>query len=352
MLRTVFAAALLFCAASALLWAAPAWAAEPIGLVTGPKTGTYIAIGRDVAAVAAKAGVEVEVKPSEGSVDNIKRINSKENAGLGIVQSDVLGFLARSQKADTRRMAADLRMVMPLYQEEVHVLARKEVTDMRQLNGKRVVAGEDGSGHMLTAVNIMALLGVAPAQIIRSAPPQGVLALLEGQADAVFFVGGKPVKIFQNLEQLKSEDGARYQQFLNDVHFLPLSDAKLLEEYHPAELTPEDYGFIHERVPTVSATAVLVAHDFSPSSSHPRPERCESVRKLAHALKTALPQLKESRHPKWKEVSGGIDTPLWKKDSCAWGKPADAKKTEKKKTKPAKKRSRLTPDQRRVAYQR
>src|SRR5271165_5313491 len=66
-----------------------------IGMVTGPKTGTYITFGKDIAKEAAKEGIKVNVFDSKGSVENIQRITSKEKVGLAIVQSDVLGFLRR-----------------------------------------------------------------------------------------------------------------------------------------------------------------------------------------------------------------------------------------------------------------
>src|SRR4051812_38999577 len=89
----------------------PASADEALGIVTGPKTGTYYAFGKDIAQVAGKAGIDVDIKQSEGSIDNIKRINSSENAALGIVQSDVLGFLSRSKSPESMRMANNLRMI-------------------------------------------------------------------------------------------------------------------------------------------------------------------------------------------------------------------------------------------------
>src|SRR5471032_3171362 len=98
-------AALIVCALMVLPGAAQA--DDAIGIVTGPKTGTYYAFGKDIEQVAGRTGIHVNVKPSEGSVDNIKRINSSENAALGIVQSDVLGFLSRSKSAESVRMASN-----------------------------------------------------------------------------------------------------------------------------------------------------------------------------------------------------------------------------------------------------
>jgi hypothetical protein len=42
-------------------------------------------LGRDVAGVAKAAGLDILVKESQGSIDNVKRMDSQENAALGIV---------------------------------------------------------------------------------------------------------------------------------------------------------------------------------------------------------------------------------------------------------------------------
>lgn len=297
-----------------------------VGMVTGPKTGTYIAIGRDIAKVAADNGIRLDVKESDGSIANIKRINSTENAALGIVQSDVLGFLSRSDNPDTVRIASNLRMVLPLYKEEVHVLARKGIKDFSGLKGKRVVVGEEGSGHMLTAVNLLSMMDIKVGDTIRMTAPEGVVAVLQDEADAVIFVGGKPVRLFKNMEELKDKDNAKFAELLNEVHFLPLNEPRMLEEYQAADITPTDYAFVKESVPTIAVTAVLVSFDFSSAVSGEKKERCRMLRRLADSVRTHLDTLKASGHPKWKEVSLTDDVGIWQKDRCSWPDPAEEKR--------------------------
>lgn len=294
---------------------APAHADEPLGLVTGPKTGTYYIFGKDIAQAAAKAKITVDVKSSEGSIDNIKRINSSENAALGIVQSDVLGFLSRSQNPDSVRMASNLRMIFPLHNEEVHVFARKTIRSFKELAGKRVVVGEEGSGHMLTAINLFSMNGIEPGQIERMSPAQGVVAVLKGEMDAAIFVGGKPVRLFKNLEDLTLPENQKYTSMLQQVHFLPLDAPKMLEEYKPAVITHDDYNFVLRDVPTVSVQAVMISYDFSKANN---PKRCEQLAQLAKAIRDELPNFKAKAHAKWKDVNLDANTALWQKDSCAW----------------------------------
>jgi TRAP transporter TAXI family solute receptor len=297
----------------------------PIAIVTGLKTGTYYIFGRDIAEMAKKAGIEVEPKPSEGSIDNIKRINSDENATLGIVQSDVLGFLGRSKNPDSMRMASNLRMVFPFYNEEVHVLARKDIKDFKDLEGKKVAIGEEGSGNMLTSINLFSMMNINPAETRKIPSAQGVVAVLKGEIDAAIFVGGKPVRLFKNLEDLTLPENQKYASMLENVHFIPMASPKMLEEYKPAEITPSDYSFVKEPVPTIAVQAILVTYDFSQSDNN---KRCEQLGKFAKALREGLPLLKETGHPKWKEVNLDANVNIWKKDSCAWPGVAPVKSEE------------------------
>jgi TRAP transporter TAXI family solute receptor len=296
------------------VFAYPAFSEEGLGIVTGPKTGTYYAIGKEIAQTAAKSGIEIDVKPSEGSIDNIKRINSSEKASLGIVQSDVLGFLSRSKNPDSMRMASNLRMVFPFYNEEVHILAKKSIHEFSDLRGKKIAIGEDGSGNMLTAINLFSMMNVAPAEMQKIPPAAGVVAVLKGDIDAVIFVAGKPVRLFKNLEDLSLPENKQYAPMMAELHFVPLDNPKMLEEYKPASITHADYSFVKDDVKTIAVQAVLISYDFSSGNK----KRCELLGALAKNIRDNLPELKEKGHPKWKEVNLDADTGIWKKDACAW----------------------------------
>ncbi|MFW0777795.1 MAG: TAXI family TRAP transporter solute-binding subunit [Rickettsiales bacterium] len=307
-----------------VLWSVSVQAEQPLGIVTGPKTGTYYAFGKDIAAIMNKPHIEIEVKESEGSIDNIKRINSAENAGVGIVQSDVLGFLSRSKNPDSIKMAENLRMIFPFYNEEIHVLARKEVTDFSQLAGKNVSIGEDGSGNMLTAINLLSIMNVEPKETRKMPPAEAVVAVLKGELDAVIFVGGKPVRLFKNLEDLKLAENKKYAGMLDQVHFLPMASPKMLEEYRPAKITSADYNFVSKPVPTIAVQAVMVSYSFKGANK----ERCGQIKKLSQAIRKNLGELKTKGHSKWKEVDLDAGSSLWKKDECAEDVKADNEKKE------------------------
>ncbi len=288
---------------------------SPMGMVTGSPTGTYIRFGREIAEVGKRAGLEIVVKESEGSLDNIRRLVRKENAAMGIVQSDVLGFLARSDEAVMRRIAAQLRLIFPFYNEEVHLFARRDIQRFEDLAGKRVVVGTPKSGNWLTATNLLRLLNVKPAERLELPPPEGVSEVLSGKADAMFYVAGKPVQLFANMNDL--QQNPQHAALLKNVHFVPLEDPRILKEYGPAAIAPSDYAWFTTPIKTVAVQAVLISFDFSDRGSTYHRARCEQLAQLGQVVRDHLPALKQNGHPKWKEVDLEKEMTIWKRDACS-----------------------------------
>jgi TRAP transporter TAXI family solute receptor len=288
-----------------------------MGMVTGPTTGTQIQFGRDIAGVAKTAGLDILVKESQGSIDNIKRMDSQENAALGIVYADVLNYLSRSESPAMRQVASRLRLIFPLYFAEAHLLARRSIQTLGDLQGKRVIAGESGSGTWLTTMNLLQLTGVKPAELLNMPPLQGVTAVLKGEADALFFVAGKPVTLFTQVGHLI--DKPEFAPLLANVHFVPLDDPRLLREYAPAKISPTDYDWMTGEVSTIAVKAVLMSFDFSGKQSPYFAQRCRQLATLGEAIRTHLDQLRQTGHPKWKDVNLNETVGLWKLDRCSRG---------------------------------
>jgi uncharacterized protein len=289
--------------------------ADSIGMVTGSKTGTYIQFGQDIAKLAQQAGLDILVKESEGTIDNIRRLVSAENAALGIVQSDVLGFLGRSVDPQVRRISEQLRLLFPFYNEEVHLFARTKVRRFEDLAGQRVVVGTQGSGNWLTSHNLLRLLNVQPAEAIELPPPEGVSAVLKGEADAMFYVAGKPVKLFTNILELQNDP--RYGSLVQDVHFVPLNHATIRREYVASSIGPNDYAWIKETVPTAAVKAVLISFDFSDRRNLYHRLRCDQLATLGRVVRENFAVLQRTGHPKWQEVDLDQEIGIWKYDACS-----------------------------------
>lgn len=299
------------------------WCAEPVGMVTGSPTGTYYQFGRDIAEVAAKDGLRIEVKPSAGSLANIERMNSKENAAFGIVQSDVLGYLKRDSTLN-RELAQRLRVIFPFYLEEVHVLAKGDIRSLRDLNGKRVAIGMEGSGTWLTAKNLFKLLRIAPSEELLLGTEDAELKLIGGDLDAMLYVAGKPVKAFEPLGRMAAAaNDPVARNAVAGLHFVPASpvdDAQVFAEYDESSIGPADYPWLKSEVPVAAVRAVLVGFDFSTCQSAYCKKRCSELKTLGNAIRDNLETLQSgAHHPKWQQVSldAGMQVRGWQIDVCS-----------------------------------
>jgi len=287
-----------------------------IGMVTGSKTGTYIKVGQDIADSARAYGVDIQVKESGGSLDNIRRMNSRENAGFGIVQSDVLGYMQRSNDPALVKVADRLRMVFPLYNEEVHIFANKSIRSLSDLNGRSVSIGKDGGGTWMTATNLFGIVGVRPAQIHNWDNAKAAAAVLDGNLDAMFYVAGKPVTFFEKVGQLANNP--EYSDRFRNVHFVPVSDPAVLNEYATSSIGPSDYPWISEKSAAVAVKAMMVSYDFSSRRNTYYAMRCDQLGQISNALYADIDRLRTGGStPKWMEVDLNASIGNWKRDSCS-----------------------------------
>lgn len=289
-----------------LLLAFPA-AAQDGNIVTGGPSGTYIQIGRDLAALGAECGIGLTVRESAGSIENMNAVRDRRATQLGIVQSDVLEYF-RTFAADDpalRRAAQGIRIAFPLYNEEVHVLARREIGSLADLAGKRVATGTEGSGTRLTADLVLDLAQVEPGERMALAPADALPALLEGRVDALFYVVGAPAELFRSADI----DPERF-------HLLPMTDPVLRAVYTPVEVAAGTYPFMTEAVPVVAVKAVLVTYDFQPGKNAYQAASCRMVADMSHMILTRFDELKATGHPKWKAVDVKDLPPGWEVSAC------------------------------------
>jgi len=287
---------------------------KSIGMVTGSKTGTYYRFGQEIADKAVRSGLDIIVKESEGSIANIERLISSENAGFAMVQSDVLSFLKRSTDPGMRKTAGKLRLIYPFYKEEVHIFANKDIRKFEDIQGKRLVLGVERSGNWLTSNNLLHITGVEPKEKMYLKPPEAVVAVLKGDADAMVYVVGKPASLFTNLEEVKSS----YPQLFEKVNFVPLDDPKIVKHgYVSAEITSDDYPWFNDKIQTVAVKALLVCFDFSSRRDNYYRMRCDQLYKLDEAIRNNINELKQTGHPKWKEVNLDEKIESWEWDACS-----------------------------------
>ncbi|MEI9996317.1 MAG: TAXI family TRAP transporter solute-binding subunit [Rhizomicrobium sp.] len=187
-------------------------------ILTGSTGGTYFPVGQLIAgllshppgvdrcegdSVCGPPGLIITARTSEGAVANVLAVNAGR-AESGLAQGDVVAQAVAGQGAFRKAgRQSSIRVIADLFPEDVHLLvARKaKIAGVGDLKGKRVSLGADGSGTGVTARAVLAAYGIAEWRIKARHDAADVDAQLmqQGQLDAFFFVGGRPVGLVDDL---------------------------------------------------------------------------------------------------------------------------------------------------------
>ena len=146
-----------------------------------------------------------------------------------IVPSDVLAYLR-----DGRLPGADasIAYIKRLDQEEVHILARQNITSIADLAGKKVNFDLRDSRSFITASVLFRALriNVQPVSLDQA---RALQQLRQGEIAATVHVAKSPARLFFDLNW---DDG---------VHFLPVPfTEEVSRAYLPARLAPADYPLL------------------------------------------------------------------------------------------------------------
>ncbi len=304
MFRLAYAAATMFVAFSLN----PAAAAEfEKNIMTGGPQGTYIQIGRDVATLGKTCGLTLNVKESAGSLENFVGVRNSKNTQFGIVQSDVLEYLKTFEADDpeVQQAVRGVRIMFPLYNEEIHVLARADIKDMEGLAGKKVAVGVKDSGTFLTSSLILDILQVKTGERVPLNPDAALPKLLSGEIDAFFYVAGAPAALFKN----NPIDGTKF-------HLVPITEAPLLATYTASRIDGGTYAFQKEPVDLIAVKAVMMTYDYDVKRNAYQRESCKAVSEFSSLILNNLDKLQETGHPKWKDVDLTALPPGWQVGVC------------------------------------
>jgi TRAP transporter TAXI family solute receptor len=169
---------------------------ERLAFSGGPDGGTFQFFSNGIATLLSRhiEGVDVSNMASAGSVENLRRVNSRD-ADFGIVYSGDLYLGLKGQLTNDSTQYRNVRAVSFLYGAPAHllVLEGSGITDVAQLADKRVAVGPAGSGAAASAQRFFESLGlwdkIRPQFIGYN---QGASALGDRQIDALWVFAGFP----------------------------------------------------------------------------------------------------------------------------------------------------------------
>ena len=88
-------------------------------IATGPSDGSYFQIAQDIKNIAGKEGIDLQVMPTKGSMENLELLSAGK-VDLAIVQLDALRFISDVVKQEAGLDFFErIKVVMNLYPEEI-----------------------------------------------------------------------------------------------------------------------------------------------------------------------------------------------------------------------------------------
>ena len=257
-----------------------AWA---ITIATGPSGGSYFQVAQDIKNVAAKDGIDIQVMPTKGSLENIELLTTGKT-DLAIVQLDALRFISDVAKKDLGvDVFEKIKVVLNLYPEEIHIITnKKDLQTFYNLEGKRVSVGPPGGGTAVTAAVLFNFYDIK-ATVSEESFEEAIKNLEGGSLDAVIFVGGAPVPFIGKL-------GGKY-------HFVRLPSNPALEQiYLRTTLGKQLYGWAGADTETYAVPAVILGLDKRDD------KYVMQMQQLVLAILNQRESLEASGHPKWKSA--------------------------------------------------
>ena len=284
-------------------------------IATGSKTGTYFQIGNNLAKyVAPDACIKLNVLNTKGSLDNTYKLRSPKYSRLkfAIVQNDVLQQLQEfakqgNQKAKT--LVANLRVLIPLYDEEIHIISKagSNIKTFGDLRGKTISTGKKKSGTTMTSFLLYKELFAEELRHFKNESfDNALLSLEKGEVEAIVKVAGQPVG---RMSKQMDQSASQYIQLLsyderNSVH-------KPVVSYYTADIKADNYPWLSYDKATLSTKAYLITFNYS------NPREKSNIKNFVKSIRSHLSEMQNSAtkdtntpHPKWKQVSDVCGSPL------------------------------------------
>src|SRR5713226_3449015 len=278
-----------------------------IGLISGSPNSddTYLQIAYDLADVL-NDGDNLRILPIAGigGPRNIRDVRYLKGIDIGLTQTSILNNFRRSNER-MGQTDSKIAYIAKLFTEEVHLVARTNITSVTQLKGLKVNLDAKGSGTSYSMRDVFKALDVEVEEVSMS-QLEAFEKVKRGEIAATVLIAGKPVR---SMSRLGPADG---------LHFVPLPyPSTLFADYLPTKLTHEDYPDIvptGQPVDTIAVSAVLISYNWPKSNV----DRYQRVQRFVEAFFSNIGEFgKPPRHSKWREVNIEATLPGWPRFEAA-----------------------------------
>jgi TRAP transporter TAXI family solute receptor len=226
-------------------------------LATGSPKGVYYQLGKWIASVAKKEGLEIKILGTRGAAENIYLV-SEGKADLGIVQSDV-AYNAYNALGSFKEQIKNIQAICSLYTEAIHIVVRNplSISRIEDFKGKRICVGPKDSGTESNAIALLESSGIGTSEVhlINLPFEEYINALKESKVDICFFTVGYPCEAITEI--LNSKIGYLYEPNLRILENL----LKIFPSYVITTIPPMTYPHQREDITTMGVPALLICRD-------------------------------------------------------------------------------------------
>ncbi|HXZ06665.1 MAG TPA: TAXI family TRAP transporter solute-binding subunit, partial [Paraburkholderia sp.] len=205
--------------------------------------------------------------------------------------------MAKSGNEDAGTLIRPLRLIMPLYDEEIYFVVRNDspMKTINEIKDKVISVGLIGSGTAQSATTLYRLMfgQPIPDQYAQHLSNEDALAaLIVKKIDVAIIVAGQPAKLFTDMNP----------DLLQQIRFLKVDPnspeiARAKQTYYPATIRVSSYpNWLKEDVETLTVKAFLVTYDYNMRDT------VGTLARFADSLCANFDNLQEHGHPKWKQV--------------------------------------------------
>ena len=165
------------------------WLADPappktITISAGPQDSSFLHVAEEYKKILARNGITLKVLESDGSVQNLRRLlDPRQHVDVALVQGGVSDATARSSL---------ISLGSVFYVPIVVFYRGKGMTQLSQLDGKRIAIGREGSGTRMLSLKLLEANGIGPGGGTDLVPLDGLQAatqLVAGNVDAALLSG-------------------------------------------------------------------------------------------------------------------------------------------------------------------
>jgi uncharacterized protein len=262
---------------------------------------TYLQVANDLASALNDAD-KLRILPivGVGGPQNIRDVRYLKGVDVGLTQLSVLNSF-RSSNQTLGKYDDKIVYIAKLFNEEVHLIAGRDITSIEQLNGRKVNIDEARSGTSQTMRDVFKRVGIKIEEV-NVIQGQAFEMLEAGEIAATAYVSGKSAKLISNLK------------FERGMHFIPVPFSKEISdaEYLPTDLTHDDYPDLilaGQAIQTIADEVILIGYNW--------PKNTDRYRRVQRFVDAFFPKIEEFRkppnHPKWREVNLAVTVKGWKR---------------------------------------